>query len=403
MSLQPSASKTGVFLLCQRPFDANTQTEPDEPGEAALYGSAFHQIIAACLRTGRRGTRKAPLEMNATAYAREVDRAAKRYDMKDARAELAGHVKGSVKVLRNWLTREKLNVSEIERAYAIRPTVDGNWRARAVEAHDEDHVYDVEPDEMPGTVDLVAMSENRKRTVVMDHKTGLFEDWFGNDESVKFARPTTVAQLRTLGLIGSSLHGEVSIFHADRRGLPMVYSEPYEISDQQQHAKELHSAFSRLGGGFLRPGEYCKRCPARAGCPASAAHLLVESAAVLIEAANKVSLEPIDPNALCALPTDPPPAGMIEARAGALYDMLKRFRELEKAAVTELKRLVKAGAVIETRDGKVLAIQTQTYETLSKKSVIEALGKIKGEQELKRLRDKGAIREATREMLIAEK
>jgi hypothetical protein len=402
MNLQPSASKTGVFLLCQRPFDPGTQAEPDEPGEPALYGSAFHQIIGACLRTGWRGTKKAPLESTAE-YARTVDRAAKRYDMKDARAELAGHVKGSVKVLRNWLVREKLEVSEIERAYGIRPTADGTWKARLIKPHNENHVYDVAPDEMPGTVDLIATNENRKRTVVMDHKTGLFEDWFGNDDSVKFARPTTVAQLRTLGLVGSALHGEVSIFHADRRGLPMVYSEPYEVSEQQQHAKELHGAFSRVGKGFLRPGEYCKRCPARAGCPASAAHLLVESAAVLVEAANKVSLEPIDPNAFCVLPVDPPPAGMIEARAGALYDMLKRFRELEKAAVTELKRLVRAGAVIETREGKVLAIQTQTYETLSKKSVIEALGKVAGEKELARLRKKGAIREATREMLVGEK
>lgn len=402
MSLQPSASKTGVFLLCQRPFDAETPTEPDEPGEAALYGSAFHQIIAACLRTGWRGTKKAPLETSA-AYSREVDRAAKRYDMQDARAELAGHVKSSVKVLRNWLTREKLEVVAIERAYAVHPKADGTWKTRVIEAHDENHVYDVAPDEMPGTVDLVATNDNRKRTVVMDHKTGLFEDWFANDESVKFARPTTVAQLRTLGLVGSSLYGEVSIFHADRRGLPMVYSEPYEVSEQQQHAKELHGAFSRLGGGFLRPGEYCKRCPARAGCPAAAAHLLVESAAVLVEAANRVALEPIDPNALYALPTEPPPEGMIEMRAGALYDMLKRFRELEKVAVTELKRLVRAGAVIETRDGKVLKIQTQNYETLSKKSVIEALGKVEGEKELARLRKKGVIREATREMLIGEK
>lgn len=64
---------------------------------------------------------------------------------------------------------------------------------------------------------------------------------------------------------------------------------------------------------------------------------------------------------------------------------------------------MKSGAVIETREGKVLAIQTQNYETLSKKSVLEALGKVAGEKELARLRKKGAIREATREMLVGEK
>jgi hypothetical protein len=265
-------------------------------------------------------------------------------------------------------------------------------------------VYSVADDELPGTVDLIAQNANRKRRVVIDHKTGLFESWIADDEDVRFARPSTVPQLRTLGLAaGSSLHGELGIFHADRKGLPIVYAEPFEIEDQRAHAKELHAAFDRIGGGFLRPDKYCKRCPARIGCPAAAAHLLVESAAVLTEAANKLILEPIDPNALCALPTDPPPEGMIEIRAGALYDMLKRFRELEKVGSAELKRLVRSGAVIETRDGKVLTLQTQTYETLSKKSVIEALGKVAGEKELARLREKGAIKEATREMLIGEK
>jgi hypothetical protein len=389
-----------LLLLCQRPFDPALEAVPDEPGEPARYGSAFHQVLAACLRAPA----KKPLEKSVGPYTKEIDRASKRYDVKEARAELAGHVKSSVKVLRNWLTREKLEIAEIETAYAVRSQADGTWKARAIEAHDEDHVYDVDEGELPGTIDLIAQNANRKRRVIIDHKTGIFESWVAKDEDVRFARPATVPQLRTLGLAaGSSLHGELGIFHADRKGLPMVYAEPFEIEDQRAHAKELHAAFDRIGGGFLRPDEYCKRCPARIGCPAAAAHLLVESAEVLTAAANKLMLEPIDPNALCALPTEPPPEGMLEMRAGALYDMLKRFRELEKAGSAELKRLVRLGAVIETKDGKVLAIQEQTYETLSKKSVIEALGKVAGEKLLAQLRKKGVIREATREMLVAEK
>lgn len=400
MGLQPSASKTELLLTCQRPFDPTLESEPDEPGEPARYGSAFHAIIAACLRSPV----KKPLEKNTPAYAKAVDRAAKQHDVKDAREELAGHVKSSVKVLRNWLIHEKLEIAEIETAYAVSTRADGSWRARAVEAHDEDHVYTVDEDELPGTVDLVVQSANRKRRVVIDHKTGIFESWLVNDEDVRFATPATVPQLRTLGLAaGSSLHSELGIFHADRKGLPIVYAEPFEIEDQRAHAKELHAAFDRIGGGFLRPGEYCKRCPARIGCPAAAAHLLVESSEVLVRAANNILLEPIDPNGLCVLPTEPPPEGMLEVRAGALYDMVKRFRELEKAVAVELKRLVKAGAIIETKDGKVLTIREQTYETLSKKSVIEALGKVAGEKLLAQLRKKGVVREATREMLVGEK
>lgn len=394
MGLQPSASKTELLLLCPRPFDPTLESEPDEPGEPARYGSAFHQILASCLRAPA----KKPLEKT-LAYAKAVDRAAKQYDVKDAREELAGHVKSSVKVLRNWLAHEKLEISEIETAYAVKPRHDGEWEARAVSAHDEDHVYSVEDDELPGTVDLIARNANRKRTVTIDHKTGIFESWIANDSDVQFARPSTVPQLRTLGLATSS--SEVGIFHADRKGLPIVYAEPFE--DRRAHAKELHAAFDRIGGGFLRPDEYCKRCPARIGCPAAAAHLLVESAAVLTAAANALAIEPVDPNGLCVLPTEPPPEGMLEIRAGALYDMLKRFRELEKAGSAELKRLVRLGSVIETKDGKVLSIREQTYETLSKKSVIEALGKVAGEKLLAQLRKKGVIREATREMLVAEK
>jgi len=396
MGWQPSASKTDILLLCQRPFDPAIEAEPDEPGEPARYGSAFHEIAASCLRSPK----KKPLEKTPAAFARAVTSAAKRYDVKDAREELAGHVKSSVKVLRNWLTKEKLEVTEVEKAYAVWPHPNG-WKARAIEAHDEDHRYKSAPGEVPGTVDLIATNSNHKRTVVIDHKTGYVEDWFASDDFVGFARPATVAQMRTLGLAVKA--NEVGIFHADRKGLPIVYSEPYELDAQRKHNMELHAAFSRIGQGFLRPGSYCKRCPARVGCPARAADLLVESAEVLVKAANAVALEPVDPNALFALPTEPPPAGMLEMRAGALYDMLKRFRELEKAGSAELRRLVKAGAVIETRDGKVLSIRTQTYETLSKKSVIETLGRVAGEKLLAQLRKKGVIKEATREMLVGEK
>lgn len=397
MGWQPSASKTDILLLCQRPFDPAIEAEPDEPGEPARYGSSFHELIAACLRSPK----KKPLEKNAASFARAVTSAAKRYDVKDAREELAGHVKSSVKVLRNWLTREKLEVAEVEKAYAVLPQPNEMWVSSAIEPHDEDHRYKSAPGEIPGTVDLIATNSNRKRTVVIDHKTGYVEDWFASDDFVGFARPTTVAQMRTLGLaVGAN---EVGIFHADRKGLPIVYSEPYELDAKLSHNKALYEALSRVGQGFLRPGPYCKRCPARVGCPARAADLLVESAEVLVKAANAVSLEPVDPNALFVLPTEPPPAGMLEMRAGALYDMLKRFRELEKAGSAELRRLVKAGAVIETRDGKVLSLRTQTYESLSKKSVIEALGKVAGEKELARLRKKGVIKEATREMLVGEK
>jgi hypothetical protein len=250
-------------------------------------------------------------------------------------------------------------------------------------------------------------TKNRKRVIVVDHKTGMYEDWYAANEV--FALPTTVAQLRTLGLAVRSSKAqfaglELGIFHADRQGLPAIYAEPFDRELQVLHAQKLHAALERRGQGFIRPGEHCAHCPARIGCPARAAALLVESAEVLTEAANKIIREPIDPRALYVLPTEEiATPGLLESRAGALFDMLKRFRELEKVATAELRRLVKSGVVVETKEGNVLSIRTQVYETLSKKSVLEALGKVAGERELARLRKKGVIREATREMLIGEK
>lgn len=405
MSLQPTASRTALLLLCPRPFDPELADLPDDADEPARYGSAFHALIASCLRS--KG--KAPYERSA-AYVKEVDRTARRYDVRLAAAELAGHVKSSVQVFRKWLEREKLQIIEIEQAHAIHPRAKGFWQARRIRPHDEGHCYSVDPGEVPGTVDVIAANDSRTRTVVVDHKTGGEEDW--HHEGANFALPASLAQMRTLGLVGGGDNDtrgympdiEVGIFHADRRGLPMVYTEPYERPAQKKHVAALFEALSHVGYGFLRPGPHCTRCPKRETCPGYSANLIDEGTVALVKHAMTFGLEPVDPRALHALPDDSPLAGAsLEERAGALYELLKRFEALAKGGREELRRLVRAGKVIETSEGKVLGLREQTFETLSKKSVLEALGPIAGERELKRLRAKGAIREATREMLVGEK
>ena len=392
MGVQPSASRTELLLACPRPFEEDTKADDDLPGEAARYGSAFHQVIAACLHSGSKG--KKPLERTAR-YAKEVDRAVDAFDVKDARSELAGHVKGSVKVLRNWLEREKLHVAEIEVAYAVRPQRGGKWAVRSIPPFDADHRYKVDADEVPCTIDLVVRSSNRRRVVVIDHKTGAWGD------PGEFALPARIPQMRTLGLVPQG-KGEVElgVFHADRLGLPAMYAEPYERAEQKRHVVALHAALARIGHGFLRPGDQCKNCKAKTTCPAKAAELLGEGTAVLVESTNKLAIEPVDPQGLLIPPED----GLtVEERAGVIYDLLKRFRKVEKAASEEIKRLVRSGAVIETREGKVLAIQRQRYETVSKKSILAAFGEAKGDKELRRLRAAGALHETTRELIVPEK
>lgn len=403
--LQASASKSALLLACPRPFEVDIG-ELEESSEPARYGSAFHEIIAACLRS------KALLFESTSAYAKAVDKAVKRYDMKPAAQELAGHVKSSVKVLRNWLAREKLEIAVIETAYAIRPSDSGSWSVRAIESFDEDHRYGVDEGEVPGTVDLVVRNSHRTRSVTIDHKTGMQEDWY--NEGADFARPVKLAQMRTLGLVGTraaelrvgagARTSEVAIFYADRMGLPYVYVDPYELDEKQEHVRALYAALEILGRGFFRHGPHCQRCPINNACPAYTAQLLSEGTVALVKHATTFALEPIDPKALHVLPDDSPLAGAsVEERAGALYELIKRFDVLAAAGREEIRRLVKAGAVIETADGRSLALRTQTFETLSKKSVLEALGSVAGEKELARLRKKGVIRESTREQLVQEK
>lgn len=388
MSVQPSASRTELLLACPRPFDPDIEAEPDEPREAARYGTAFHQILAACLRS-KPG--KPLLEKQPSRYNTEVDIAATEHEVRSAAAELAGHVKSSVKVFRNWLAREELEIVEVESAYAVAPGID-NWEVRAIPPHDEEHHYLVDEGEIPGTIDLIARSANRKRMVVVDHKTG----W----EAEGFARPSTVPQMRTLGLVAAKkvpLGTELGIFHADRQGLPAMYAEEYERDDQRTHVHELRRALVMIGSGFLRPGTHCKWCPIRSTCPAQKAELISEGTAALVSSANALAVEPLQ--GLLA----PDTGASVEVRAGALYDLLKKFRQLDKSGYEEIKRLVRGGAVIETREGGSLVLRRQTYEVLSKKSVVEALGKVKGERVLDRLRKQGAIRESTREQLVPEK
>lgn len=385
MGLQPSASRTALLLACPRPFEAETEIEPDPPREPARYGSAFHQVIAACARAGKL--------LEGDKYTRTVDAAVVKYDVAPARSELAAHVKSSFKVLWSWLKREKLEVKEIETAYGVRPNADGTWASRPIPPHDEDHHYNVDPDVMPGTVDLVAVSPARVRQVVIDHKTG-------SGDTEAFAKAADVPQMRTLGLTPSgSPHVEVGIFHADRRGLPMLYVEEFEPADQRGHARALNGALNMIGLGFMRNGPQCPRCPARIDCPVYRADLLAETTAQLVASANSLADEPVDPKRMIVAPVN---GSSLETRAGALYDLLKRFRALDKAGTEELKRLVREGRVIETREGPLM-LKKQVYENLSKKSVIDALGSVAGERQLKKLREKGAIREVEREMLVPDK
>lgn len=390
MGIQPSASVTGLLLACQRPFDPELQLEASEPGEPARYGSAFHFVLAEMLRAKK--------AMSAGTYAKWIDFAATRWDVKPAAHELAGHVKSSEKVLRNWLAREKLKIVEVERSYAFNPK---NMRTRNATPPDEEHRYDLKPGKIGLTLDLWARSDAHE--VVIDHKTGHHDgDWYTDEEDVTFALPRKLPQMRTLGTaIGVERWKrplQIGVFHADRRGLPMMYSEELPQEEMTAHGKALAGALDRVGDGSLRPGAQCKRCPAALTCPAHAADLLGDGTRALVEAATTLGDEPLDPRGMLV------PRGntSLEARAAALYKLLKRFDKLSEAGREEIKRAVRAGAVIEV-DGKVLELREESYETLSKASIMRTLGPLPGAKLIAKLRKQGVVEQKTREKLALGK
>lgn len=396
MGIQPSASRTALVLACPHPFEDKTPIEVEEPREPARYGSAFHLVLAAMLRKlARKRT------MTSGEFAHCVDAAVVEWDVRSAAHELAGHVKGSFKFLANWIAREKLEVIEVEKAYAIMPRDCDSATWRAIPSHDADHRYECAKTEMPATIDLTLRGE--RRLVRMDHKTG-WQDWEGGE----FALPTSVKQMRTVGLVGDDsareeYELEVGIFHADRKGLPSVYVEEYDPDAAREHGQALHNALWLInhdGGGYLRPGPQCDRCPARHACPAKSADLLSDATNALVKASLVIADEPIDSHALAPIPANANHS--IEDRAGALYDLLSRYDEVSKAGREEIRRLVKSGAVVETRRGP-LTIQPQEFETVSKKSILAAYGKAAGQRKLNELRKKGAVTLAKREMLVPEK
>lgn len=385
MGIQPSASRTGLLLDCPRPFDVEVEIEPDPPREPSRYGSAFHQVLAHWLSQSK--------GLKPEVHARAIDKAVRQWDVKHTAEELSGHVKSSYKVLRNWIEKEKLRVVEIECAYAVNPST---GKVRPIKPHDEDHRYDVEEGEMPLTLDL--RLEDDRRVFFFDHKTG-WQDWEGGE----FALPKSVAQMRTVGLVGATvpkLERHIGIFHADRRGLPAIYEDDYEDVDAKKHSRALATALTLIGSGFLRPGKQCNRCPARSNCPAKSADLISEATAELVEAANTLADEPVKGQSFAPVPANA--LVTVERRAAALFELFKKFRPLEKAGMDEIKQLVREGRLIETREG-VLVFHTQTYEMVSKKSITEGLGKVAAERLFKKLRDKGAMRDTKREVLVPEK
>ncbi len=370
---QVTASKTSLLLNCTRPFDPSVERTHEEPTDDMKYGSAFHEV----------------LELNATPA--DCKAIAAKWGVSDAVA-LYKHAVLTLACLKKWLDgdnywKEKFRVvsRETHRATRIPPRgIGGGYLGvitRVCDFDKETHTYDLRKGEFGGTDDLVVESSitdyerhtMRLRRVVIDYKSG---DWG------TYHTPKDLPQMMTLALQTNA--DAVAILHSPREGIPVMHVDDVSAAELSAFAKRLKKQMARIGDGTLRPGEHCKRCPAKVGCPARDADLLQKANAIIkVAVSSEEMAQPLD--------------------KGRFHVFLQELGRLEKRAREVLKADVKAGEVIVRPDGQVLVIRTAEYETLSKASVIRALGKSKGEKVIADLRKKGCVPTETRESLWAVK
>lgn len=392
------------YLLIECPFAFGKTLSEGVASEPALYGRAFHELVPLHVT--------AAMGLNKPVSRATVAKVALKHAVKAE--ELAPHATASGAKLYEWLRKNefkldfdairKRGMMLIERAVALRPGVSG----RSIPEHDENHRYaGVGLDEQPGTLDLSIIPPKRELkklpVLIEDHKTSEFED---------FSKPLDKAQLLSLAAavmrwVGSE-SAVIAVLHARRRGLPKVYADTVKLHELKRYEGRVASSLARIGDGSMRPGAWCKYCPAQEVCPARDAELLARAGDVLTgltAAGGALSKEGLTANDV-VLARVPPGKLTHEKKLGLLYDVVRKAEALAGRARAEIKdAIIESGGSLlpETSNGEYLTVRTYKKETVSKSGIIEAYGKMAGERLLSKLRKDGAMNATTVKQLWPEK
>lgn len=375
--MQFSASKTDLLLQCARPFDPALNIANDA-GEPAHYGSAFHDVAAVVVRESKMPT--------AARLTKLAARAAARYGVERAAEELDAHLREAMPTLLEWLSGFSGHVCEVELSLAYNPLTN---TSRVIDPPTADeHHYDVEKDEMPGTGDVFLSKEDK--LTVLDHKTGVDD----------FSSPDKLGQLKTLALAFAGRprkhkirHVQLAALHASRRGLAKVYVEEISFAELVKHRHLLMEQMKRIGDRSLRDGPECGRCPAREICPMGDGALM-DKAEGLLKGSTTLG-------AALLLTSNDQTKLSRERRLGDLYEVIQTGEALAARARKEIKAEIERGVIPELPSGKNLIVKTKEVERLSKTQIIEAYGKLAAERLLKKLRRDGALMTKTEEYMTA--
>lgn len=376
MKLQPTASRSEVLTHCS--YWVGKDVPREETSQAAEYGSAFHSAMAELL-------------MNA-----EPDYAsiASQYGLNSSiQDELQGHVSEAFLELNTWLKNNwlKIDFSKgdrfVEKAMCL-----GDNTAGWIRSPDENHVYThLEDGDVAGTADLIINTKDY--ILVLDHKTGADD----------FSSPSKIEQLLTLGaaawiILGFHKKLVLAVLAASRKGITRVYAEKVDPKITEDHIATLEDSMKQVNTGYMRPGAWCSRCPGRSVCPAYGGQLTRGGVEVLqaltASGSPTAAIVPGNSNDL-TMPR--------ERRLGLLYEVVQQSEKMTKQARDEIRReMQETGILPETSKG-YLNLRSHMRESVSKSSILEAMGKLKGEKILNELREAGAVKQTEVVQLVQEK
>lgn len=325
------------------------QKEP--AGEAALYGTAYHEGAAEELGGPKAG------------------------DLGPFAGEVSRHLEETMPPLKAWLEdhgfRTEKEFVEVPWLYDVRK----GW-VRVTELDKATHRYRGHGvNDIGGTVDFASWRQGDRRLLILDHKTGEHDP----------GDPAEHPQLLTLAVMASAFVKRpqsvtLALHWAPRRGHAVIRAKAVSLGRVETHAKDLITAMAEVGSGRLRPGPECNFCPARHVCPTR-----TNALALFTPAEDALSRE------------------WTADEAAFVHEKLGFYRDMARMLETKVRKTIESKGEGLRPDGKVVRIESRPYSTLSMASIRRALPKDEAEALIDDLGAKGCIETNERVELRARK
>lgn len=369
-----TGSKVDILLGCGYPFASHVIVPKDRDDTIEnKYGTGFHLIEAALLE-------RKPIPPQ--------EKLAKYVHAKDV-PTLVHRAQFAYKHLVKWLGKNeyRINFNEAPKTARIVETAVGynpeTEEVRSMRSADEaDHSYkDRLPGEIPMTVDLGVVAKGV--LLVLDHKTGL-------PPETKSAQNMTLA-LGLLKLLSRKFPIKrvvVAIHHAPRDGGPTtVYPEEVSFDELRAHREAIRRKLAVVDDGYMRPGPWCKYCPAKTICPVEHAELLDVARQFLPGLMNKASAMVL---------ASGNNAGLTRAeRWGHVHQLMEVYDALRERVDGRLRQELAEIREGVRPDGVTVSFVKKAVERLSKGGLERQLGKLAAGREINRLRKLGGLEVTT--------